>query len=74
MKCMAAVVAALGISTAAIANDASDLTQMEEQSYDRIASMDADEYYLVEEYILVPSDTVVLIPLEDEESASDAPG
>ena len=32
MKCMAAVVAALGISTAAIANDASDLTQMEEQS------------------------------------------
>ena len=90
MKRMAAVLAALGISTAAVA---SDLTQMEEQSYDRIASGEAlpsgesaygysmsdpytehdehasayeDEYYVVEE-ILVPSDSVVLIPLEDEE-------
>jgi hypothetical protein len=89
MKRMAAVLAALGISCAAYANDSSDLAQMEEQSYDRIASGEAlpsgesaygystsdpyadayaDEYVVVEEYLVVPSDTIVLIPLpEDEE-------
>lgn len=45
----------------------SSLTQMEEQSYDRIA--------VVEEYILVPADTIVLVPLpDDEESDSHVPG
>jgi hypothetical protein len=89
MKRMAAVLAALGISCAAYANDSSDLTRMEEQSYDRIASGEAlpsgesaygyslsdpytdeysePQYFVVEEYILVPSDTVVLIPLEVDE-------
>lgn len=85
MKRMAAVLAALGISCAAYATESSDLTQMEEQSYDRIASGEAlpsgesaygygmsdpyteQEYVVVEEYLVVPSDTVVLIPLPDEE-------
>jgi hypothetical protein len=85
MKRMAAVLAALGISCAAYANDSSDLTQMEEQSYDRIASGEAlpegesaygysmsdpyteEEYVVVEEYLVVPSDTIVLVPLPDEE-------
>ena len=39
MKRMAAVLAALGISAAAYASD--DLTQMQDQSYDAIASGEA---------------------------------
>ena len=90
MKRMAAVLAAMGISAAAIAGS-NDLTQMEEQSYDRIASGEAlpadesaygyalsdpytDGTIVVEEYILVPSDTVVLVPFGVDEPASDFPG
>jgi hypothetical protein len=95
MKRMAAVLAALGISGAALATDSSDLTRMEEQSYESIASGEAipegesaygysmsdpytdaysdEEYVVVEEYIVEPSDTLVLIPL-DQEDSSDVPG
>jgi hypothetical protein len=79
MKRMAAVLAALGISSAAAYADSPstnweqsyDVTRMEEPAYgysmnDPYSDAYSDEY-VVEEYILVPSDTVVLVPLEDEE-------
>jgi hypothetical protein len=91
MKRMTAVLVAMGFSAAAFAHQPGDLTQMEEQSYDRIASGEAlpadesaygysmsdpytDGTIVVQEYVLVPADTVVLVPLEDEEPVSHFPG
>ena len=71
MKRMAAVLAALGISTAAIATDSPDVTQLPEgesaYGYSMSDPYTDQEYVVVEEYLVVPSDTVVLIPLPDEE-------
>jgi hypothetical protein len=85
------LLAALGFAGAAFAESA-DVSRMEWQSYEQIASGEAlpegesaygysmsDPYtdgtiIVQEEYLLLPSDTVVLIPLEDEESVSHFPG
>ena len=91
MKRLTAVLVAMGFSAAAFAGS-SDLTQMEEQSYDRIASGEAipanesaygyamsdpytDGTIVVQEYVIVPADTIVLFPVQpEEESASHVPG
>ena len=81
MKRMAAVLAALGISTAAFAFDSPDVSQLPpgESAYgysmsDPYADAYSDEYVVVEEIILVPADSIVLIPMEDEEVTSHFPG
>jgi len=73
MKRLTAVLVAMGFSAAAFAHEPGELTQMWEQSYDRIAAGEAlppEEsaygYGLSDPYV-VPSDTVVLIPLDGDE-------
>lgn len=77
MKRMAIFLAAMGISVAAFA-ESSDVTTLPEGESAYGYSMSdpyTDGTIIVQEYVLVPADTVVLVPMEDDsESGSHVPG
>lgn len=67
MKRMAVTLAAMGISTAAFASSMDPIPDA--QSY---ASPNSD-VYVVREYIIVPSDTVLLVPLDPSQDEGESP-
>lgn len=77
MKYLTAVLVAMGVSTVAFAAPMDDPTQLPagESAYGySMSDPYTDGTIVVQEYILVPADTVVLIPLGDDESTSHVPG
>ena len=59
MKRMAAILAAMGISAAAFADGTDPIPGA--QSYSPYGDV-----YVVQEYVVVPSDTIVLMPMQNE--------
>ena len=77
MKRMTAFLVAMGISSVASAASSEDPTQLPagESAYGySMSDPYTDGTIIVQESIVVPADTVVLVPLGDDEPASHVPG